>query len=168
MTYFALTRNKNLYQQVAEILDEKFGCRRTIEIDFSSPKPALIGAYAGVYDFSISHSGHLAAIAVSDKNIGCDLELFKGRERAAVIKRFCAEEREAIKSERDFIENWTAKEAFIKMNAFSLATHLRRLKYVDGRIWLDGCEQNCEIVHLPFDGGTACVCGDGDIKIITI
>ena len=54
------------------------------------------------------------------------------------------------------------------MNAFSLATHLRRLKYVDGRIWLDGCEQNCEIVHLPFDGGTACVCGDGDIKIITI
>ncbi len=168
MTFFCLTENINLYRKVAEILDRKFACRRTIEIDFSHPKPALTGAYCGVYDFSISHSGTLAAIAVSDKKVGCDLELLKGRERAAVIKRFFPKERSAIADERGFIENWTAKEAFIKMNALSLATHLKRLEYADGAIFMDGRRQDCAVVHIAFEGGVACVCGDGDIEIIHI
>lgn len=168
MTFFCLTENKNVYQKVAEILDEKFRCRRTIEIDFSRPKPALAGAYAGLYDFSISHSGDIAAIAVSDRKVGCDLELLKEKSRAAIIKRFSQREREAIKTERDFIENWTAKEAFIKLHSLSLATHLKKLEYADGAIFSDNIMQDCPIVHLPFEGGIACVCGDGDIKIIYI
>lgn len=168
MTVFALTKNANLYQKAAEMLDLYFGCRRTIEIDFSNPKPAFVGAYYGVYDLSVSHSGNLAAIAVSDKKIGCDLELLKGRDRAAVIKRFTERERAAIKSERDFVENWTAKEAYIKLNALALATHLKRLEYFDGRIYLDGQDTDCPVVHLPFNGGMACVCGDVDIKIVNI
>ena len=168
MTYFALTKNINLYQKVTEILDLKFNCKRAIEIDFSHPKPAFGGEYAGVYDFSISHSGDLAAIAVSDKKIGCDLELLKGKDRAAVLKRFADDEMSAIKCERDFLENWTAKEAFIKMNGGSIALLLKRLIYIDGHICLDERVQSCPIVHLPFAGGIACVCGDDDIKICNI
>lgn len=168
MTFFALTKNVDLYQKAAEMLDIYFGCRRTIEIDFSQPKPAFAGAYYGVYDLSVSHSGHLAAIAVSDKKTGCDLELFKEREHPAIIKRFTARERQQILSERDFIENWTAKEAFIKLNSYALATHLRRLEYFDGHIFMDGEETGCPVIHLPFSGGMACVCGDNNIKVVNI
>ncbi len=168
MTFFALTHNDNLYAKACAMLDMCFGCKGGIEIDFSGAKPALGGAYAGVYDFSIAHSGEAAAIAVSDKKIGCDIEIFKGKEHSAVASRFTGRERENISCERDFIINWTAKEAYIKRRALALATHLKRLEFFDDAIWLDGRRQPDQIVHLPFDGGIACVCGDCDIKITEI
>ena len=168
MTFFCLTQNIEPYRKVKELLERNFNCKRAIEISFSRQKPALAGTYAGVYDFSISHSGAIAAIAVSDKKIGCDIELLKGKDRTAVINRFTGREKATIKSERDFVENWTAKEAYIKLNALALATHLKRLEYFEGRIYLDGEGTDCPVVHLPFKGGMACVCGDSDIKIADV
>ncbi len=168
MTFFALTENRNLYQKVAQILDENFGCRKTIEIAFGGGKPTFAGAYSGAYDFNVSHSGGVAAVAVSDKKTGCDIELLKGRERAAVIRSFTPREAAEISDEMSFLYNWTAKEAFIKMNGFTLAAHMKRLEYADGKIFLDEKAQECVVRHFPFDGGVACVCGDGDIHIIAI
>lgn len=168
MTFFCLTHNDNLYAKTAVMLDRYFGCKSTIEIDFSQPKPRLAGAYYGVYDFSIAHSGKAAAIAVSDKKIGCDIELYRGRSHRAVTARFTERERSAAENERGFIENWTVKEAFIKLNAYALATHLKRLEYYEGNIFMDGELQPCGIVHIPFADGMACVCGDTDIKIADI
>ena len=168
MTCLALTQNSGLYEKAAKILKEKFCCNQPITIDFSHPKPAFGGAYCGVYDFSISHSGAFAAIAVSDRKTGCDIELLKGKNRASVIRRFTAAERAEICDEYSFILNWTAKEAFIKMNAYAISTHLFRLEFRGGRIYLDGAEQDCKITHIPIQGGVVCVCGDDRICIYDI
>ncbi len=168
MIYFALTQNSRVYEKAVALLKEKFGPEGDLKIDFSHPKPTLAGAYAGVYDFNISHSGDMAAIAAGDEEVGCDIEIFKGRPRAAVLARFTPRERAGICGEDGFLKNWTAKEAYIKRNGLSLATHLRRLEYFDGRIWLDGRALPCTLTHIPFEGGIACVCGQGRVQICDI
>ena len=60
--------------------------------------------------------------------------------------------------------NWTAKEAFIKLNAFALATHLKRLEYFEGDIYMDGEKQNCPIVHIFLPYGILCLCGDDTLR----
>ena len=163
MTYLTVTAQEDVYAKAVKMLERHFG-RSGAQIDFSNPKPAFKGAYAGGYDFNISHSGDIAAIAVSDKKIGCDLELFTGREHAAIIERFSARERAEICGEEDFLLNWTAKEAFIKLNAFALATHLKRLEYFEGDIYMDGEKQNCPIVHIFLPYGILCLCGDDTLR----
>ena len=163
MTYFALTENGNVYKKAALLLQTCFGAEGA-KVDYSAPRPTFAGAYMGVYDFNISHSGDIAAIAVSDKKIGCDLELFTGREHAAIIERFSAREKAEICGEEDFLLNWTAKEAFIKLNAFTLATHLKRLEYFEGDIYMDGEKQSCPIVHIFLPYGILCLCGDDTLR----
>ena len=168
MTVAALSDSADLYGKAMRILRSHFGADGRTEIDFSRPKPALAGTYAGVYDFNISHSGSLGLIAVGDRPTGCDIEILKNRAHAAVIGRFTADERREIACERDFLRNWTAKEAFIKLNGFALATHLKRLEYREGSIWLDGRRQACPVFHIQGRNFTACICGDDKIIETTI
>ena len=168
MIILAVTKNCDLYEKAARILREYFYCKGQTDIDFSRPKPALAGTYAGVYDFNISHSGSLGLIAVGDRPTGCDIEILKNRAHAAVIGRFTADERREIACERDFLRNWTAKEAFIKLNGFALTTHLKRLEYREGAIWLDGRRQACPVFHIQGRDFTACICGDDKIIETTI
>ena len=70
--------------------------------------------------FSLSHSGAWAVCAVSDENVGVDVEL--PRCSMAVAKRFfCPEELEGMDSldrypQSDALNRlWTAKESFLKM-----------------------------------------------------
>ena len=77
-------------------------------------------------DFSISHSGKLAAVSlVTGANIrtGCDVELVRKRARANEIadEYFCATERDYIFSlghfdEARFFQIWTLKECFLKLH----------------------------------------------------
>ncbi|MDR0455825.1 MAG: 4'-phosphopantetheinyl transferase superfamily protein [Treponema sp.] len=76
-------------------------------------------------DFSISHSGSLAAVSlVKGKNLrtGCDVELVRPRSRAREIAEefFSAPERDYIESQGRFDEArfygiWTLKECFLKL-----------------------------------------------------
>lgn len=168
MTFFALTANKDLYEKAAAMLEKFFGCPLGTEIDFSKPKPQFCGALRSRFDFSISHSGDRGAIAVSDSPTGCDLEIFRKRRYDAVLKRFTQRERDVITDERSFLKNWTAKEAFIKLNSYTLASHLKRLEYFDGRIFMDGRAADCTVRHIDCGNGVACVCGDGLIEIVDI
>lgn len=168
MTFLTFTSNNDLYHKAALILRQKFGCSGEIEIDFSRPKPTFAGAYYGVYDFSISHSGEIGAIAVSDHAAGCDIEILKGKEHLPILGRLSAEERREIADEKHFLANWTAKEAFIKLNGYALATHLRRLQFYGGKLYLDGRAVNCPVVHFERECAVACVCGDDDVRICDI
>ena len=167
MIILAVTKNCDLYEKAARILREYFYCKGQTDIDFSRPKPAFAGTYCGMYDFNISHSGKLAAIAVSDKTVGCDIEELKGRAHRAVMDRLTSRERAGLESEEDFLRNWTAKEAFIKMHGFSIATHLKRLEYFDGGIWLDETKQPCTITHLVSPSCVIAVCGEEGVTCTT-
>jgi phosphopantetheinyl transferase len=81
-------------------------------------------------DFSISHSGALAAVSlVRGKNLrtGCDVELVRPRAGAPAIAEefFTAPERDYIESggsfeETRFYQIWTLKECFLKLRGFSV------------------------------------------------
>lgn len=89
-------------------------------------KPYIPG---GVH-FSLSHSGELAALAVSETPVGLDVEKIAPVRRAAA-RAFTSAEREFMEAdpERRFTYLWTRKEAALKctgaglsraMNAFSV------------------------------------------------
>ncbi len=69
--------------------------------------------------FSISHSGSLALLAVSEGRIGADIQEFRPVQSAAVAKRFFHPiETEKIRTDPDpdsvFFQIWTAKESYAK------------------------------------------------------
>lgn len=66
--------------------------------------------------FNISHSGDLTVIAISDQNIGIDIEKLRNIN-LRVAKRFCEDEYTYITknvSPTAFFEIWTKKEAYLK------------------------------------------------------
>jgi len=81
-------------------------------------------------DFSISHSGNLAAVSLAaGKNLrtGCDVELVRPRAGAPAIAKefFTAPEREYIESGGGFdvtrfYQIWTLKECFLKLRGLSI------------------------------------------------
>jgi len=81
-------------------------------------------------DFSISHSGNLAAVSlVAGKNLrtGCDVELVRPRAKAPAIAEnyFSAPERNYIESGgvfdvTRFYQIWTLKECFLKLRGLSV------------------------------------------------
>lgn len=89
--------------------------------------------------FSLSHSGSYAMAAVSDKEIGCDIQQIKKID-LKISKRFFTEyENDYIKNTLDFFRVWTLKESFIKLvgtglsiplNSFCVE-NLRDKPYVD-------------------------------------
>ncbi|SEF81192.1 4'-phosphopantetheinyl transferase, partial [Eubacterium ruminantium] len=64
--------------------------------------------------FNLSHSGNMIVLAVSDREIGIDIEC-NDDEGFMVTKRFFVpEEIEYVKTEDDFRVIWTRKESFVK------------------------------------------------------
>ena len=71
--------------------------------------------------FNISHSGTKVLCAVSDHEIGCDVEQVRAARLGVARRYFCPEEyqsllacRDAAAQDRLFIRLWTLKESFLK------------------------------------------------------
>lgn len=164
MTYLFITENKDVYGKVISLTEKLTG--ECAEIDFSHMRPRFLKPCGKLTDFNVSHSMNVAAIALSGSEVGADIELIRGKERSAVKAKLTAREKSEVRGERDFLINWTAKEAFIKMNGFTLSSHYRRLEFYAGEIYLDGQEQNCRVEHFQLENGVACICcSDGQTQI---
>jgi phosphopantetheinyl transferase len=106
-------------------------------------------------DFSISHSGDLAAVSlVKGKNLrtGCDVELVRSRPRAKEIAEefFTAPERDYIVSGGQydgarFYHIWTLKECFIKLRGLSVFDMAGVPSFVSGKT-LSGINANFESI----------------------
>jgi len=120
---------KRLSAEARRILSQCEG-RAITEVDIAreaSGRPFLPGIDA---DFSISHSGNLAAVSlVRGKGLrtGCDAELVRPRAKAREIAEefFTAPEREYIESGGGsgltrFYQIWTLKECFLKLRGLSV------------------------------------------------
>ena len=77
--------------------------------------------------FNLSHSGEYAAIAVSELEVGCDIEEIRPIELSVAKRYFFASEYEAIENEKDeekkrelFFRLWTLKESFMKATGFGM------------------------------------------------
>ena len=83
--------------------------------------------------FNISHSGQYIIMAVSNKDIGVDIEENKEKDMSPLIRIFNEAEAKMIKEHADFYYLWCAKESLIKC----IGSSINRIK---------------EIPALPFNG----------------
>ncbi|MBQ9081796.1 MAG: 4'-phosphopantetheinyl transferase superfamily protein [Clostridia bacterium] len=89
--------------------------------------------------FSISHSGKLTAVAVSDTPVGLDVEdTERTGNYTAVFNRLAPEERAEITSFPDFLTHWTAKESYVKYCGKTLAALYEKLTYTHRTLALNG------------------------------
>lgn len=89
-------------------------------------KPCLVEP-DGLF-FNLSHSGDYTAVAVSDGEVGCDIQQIKPADLRVARRFYSEEEREAVESagegaEELFYRIWTAKESYLK----ALGVGLNRL-----------------------------------------
>ena len=88
-------------------------------------QPSLDG---GPY-FSISHSKHAIAVAISNNPIGIDVEAVRNVQASLVEKTMNAEERSLIADSENmnlaFTRLWTKKEAYLKMKGTGIIADLK-------------------------------------------
>lgn len=122
-------------------------------------KPELPKEY-GLY-FNLSHSGGYAACAISDHNIGTDIQIHQG-ERESLAKRFFhPEELEVLNKAEDpvrcFYDLWCLKESYIKYTGRGLGAGLNRFSvipfYLHKELWIDGvcCVGECSPEFIRLD-----------------
>lgn len=97
----------------------ELGVRAPCPVEDANGKPCLPGR-TGLC-FNLSHSGAKVLCAVSDRDIGCDVERIRAARLKLAQRYFCAEEYEALLRcgegpARDalFYRYWTLKESFLK------------------------------------------------------
>lgn len=137
-------------------------------------KPYIAG---GPY-FNISHSGQMALCAVSDYEVGCDIEKISAA-REDIAKRFYAPcEYEALMSraqgpDRDeyFFKLWTLKESYIKFTGKGIGTGLETfaIKADDPIEFLYGAEEApCFAHYSGIEGYSLAVCSVKPIRNLHI
>ena len=80
-------------------------------------------------EFSLTHTDRLYVAALSDAPVGIDAEPLQrqiGYEKIAK-RRFPEAEAKAIRSQKDFLFAWTAREAYVKFSSSTLAESLKSL-----------------------------------------
>ena len=112
--------------------------------------------------FSLSHGGNYAVLAVSDIDIGVDIEKADRSARAVMQKFFLPEERSWIEedlSEPRFAIVWTRKESIAKADGRGLAMPLRDVSALTHEGW--------HVESISFDGHViSCASKEAfDIKI---
>lgn len=102
--------------------------------------------------FNLSHSG-VTAVAVSDREIGLDVQRREKRRLSAIQNRLTAAERK-----EDFFELWTAKEAYVKYCGGTLAAMLPALEYRDGTLLEHGTPAPVSLFRTELCGCALCAC----------
>ena len=148
------TENSQIYKKLESLLPENSKITRT-----ENGKP-----YTDGKNFSITHTGGSALIALSDLPIGIDAEISRERDFSSVLKRFTAREQAEIGEHTlEFLRHWVVKEAYIKLVGGTLAHDLKRLEYFGGELLLDGVKANCNIFCASLDDLIYCVCSEEEI-----
>lgn len=113
-------------------------------------KPYLVGS---PLFFNLSHSGSITAVAVSEQEVGLDIQLREKRDLSAVLRRLTPAERQ-----KDFYALWTAKEAYIKFKGESLAGLLSALEYKGDTLYENGNPVEAHLYQTEMEACAVCVC----------
>ena len=76
--------------------------------------------------FNVSHSGQYIVMAVSNKDIGVDIEENNDKDMSSLIRIFNEAEAKMIKEHADFYYLWCAKESLIKCIGSSIS-HVKEI-----------------------------------------
>lgn len=97
-------------------LDDLSAGEYTVRYSSDGEKPSLI-CNKQLY-FNISHSGDLVVLAVSDKQVGCDIQEIRAYNSKVASRHYCENEKKLIEESSDkdsaFIRLWALKESILK------------------------------------------------------
>lgn len=142
MSEIYLTENLNVDEKLRIILTRRLRAGFKI-IKAPAGKPYIEG---NPLYFSVTHSKDVAAVAISEKPVGLDLEILSGgiKKHDGVLARFTERERCEIGDNAVlFFKNWVLKEAYIKFKGATLISYLKRLEYFGGKLYFDGKAVEC-------------------------
>ena len=149
-----LTENNRIYEKLTSLLPPGSEIKRT-----ENGKP-----YTDGINFSITHTGDTAIIAISDMPVGIDAEIRRERPVSSTLNRFTAREQAEIGGHTiEFLRHWVVKEAYIKLIGGTIAHDLKRLEYFKGELFSDGVKVNCNILCTALDDLIYCVCSEEEI-----
>ncbi len=144
------TEHSEAQKLAAKALQETFGCDLQILKD-AHGKPYV--SQDGIY-LSIAHSHERCLVAVSDSEIGADLE-YRYAEEDRLIRLaeryFTKEEAEYVRKKTcdRFYEIWCAKESYIKYTGDGFSRPLSSFCTFDLPL---------QFSHFDTDGYTVCIC----------
>ncbi len=117
-------------------------------------KPICEGGYVG-----ISHSGGICAAAVSDSEVGVDIEVPKKRTKERLIalarRYFAPDELSYLEAapETRFYELWCAKESYVKFTGNGLSEGLTSFSTLDGGLGV-------ELTKFRLCEAYGCICAE--------
>lgn len=116
------------------ILKENYGLSDQVIIKDSSGKPRL---KSGEMHFNISHSRNTLVIAISDTEVGVDIEFFDRRISERVIN-YCLnndEQKFAPFKTSEFLKIWTAKESYLKLYGTGLKQSMKEFSVMNDKFY---------------------------------
>ena len=125
-------------------------------------KPGIEGMY-----FNLSHSGDMVICAVSDRNIGCDIETVSTVKEGIADRFFTKQETQYLnffegpQKEQEFFRLWTIKESYMKLTGEGMSLPLSGFNVKIGEnisIERNGEICPCHIKEYEIDGYRTAVC----------
>lgn len=117
------------YSLLAEMLEYHFGISiKDVHIALNEYGKPFI-ADKNVF-FNLSHSTGIVVCAVSNENIGVDVELIREAKPLIINKCFTARESESVITPRDFYRLWTLKEAYFKYIGTGINRSMADIEFV--------------------------------------
>jgi len=109
-------------------LSEVYNINETVEFTYADKGKPLLKCYPHIH-FNLSHSKNVAACAVSNNELGVDVQYITN-VKDALAKRVLTDNeyvafKESLSPEEFFCEVWTIKESYLKKTGQGITTELR-------------------------------------------
>lgn len=118
--------------------------------------------------FNLSHSKDRATLAVSNQEVGIDVEKLTPRRYETILSNFSQRERDEICSLCDFLLHWTVRESFVKYRGSSIAKEWKCLEYFEGKLFLNGKEQPVFFKSFLKEDCVFTVCAGKEEEIVLV
>ena len=156
---YILNDNADVYGLVTQIASQKYNIPVCALKIAKGEKGKPFFENLTNFHFNVSHSGKIKVLAVSQNNVGIDVE--KIREiPLKIAKKFCQSERDYIAeadSLKRFFEIWTKKEAYLKYSGTGISGGLNSF---------DTLKPTVPLKTFGFEEYLISVCGNDDFTVI--
>ncbi len=142
-------------EKLALILKENYGLSDQVIIKDLGGKPRL---KSGEMYFNVSHSRNTLVIAVSNTEVGVDIEFFD-RPISERVKSYCLsvdEQERAVCENIEFLKIWTAKESYLKLYGTGLKQSMQEFSVINDK-FLSKTLPFAEFSRVSNDNYTICV-----------
>ena len=118
------------YLLLRKALKADYGIDEAVRFAFNEYGKPYLADYPHIF-FSLSHCRHGVACAVSDCEVGADIQDIRSFSNDVALRVFCKSELERLNAsadkEREFARLWSRKEAYLKMLGTGISDDMKKI-----------------------------------------